>query len=127
MLIFRVVLKTHTKRNARVTIDLRSSVSLEFTVLRSKREEDVLQAFFVVVGVLRLGRNETKNEGRRIKEVNTTATSQVGGCGAAASGKRKKRSEEKRLRTNNRPNDKDEEKILARGRRILVRCPSGSA
>ena len=82
---------------------------------------------FVVVGVLRLGRNETKNEGRRIKEVNTTATSQVGGCGAAASGKRTKRSEEKRLRTNNRPNDKDEEKILARGRRILVRCPSGSA
>ena len=89
MLIFRVVLKTHTKTNARVTIDLRSSFSLEFTVLRSKREEDVLQAFFVV-GVLRLGRNETKNEGRRIKEVNTTATSQVGGCGAAASGKRKK-------------------------------------
>ena len=126
MLIFRVVLKTHTKTNARVTIDLRSSFSLEFTVLRSKREEDVLQAFFVV-GVLRLGRNETKNEGRRIKEVNTTATSQVGGCGAAASGKRTKRSEEKRLRTNNRPNEKDEEKILARGRRILVRCPSGSA
>ena len=84
MLIFRVVLKTHTKTNARVTIDLRSSFSLEFTVLRSKREEDVLQAFFVV-GVLRLGRNETKNEGRRIKEVNTTATSQVGGCGAAYS------------------------------------------
>ena len=81
MLIFRVVLKTHTKTNARVTIDLRSSFSLEFTVLRSKREEDVLQ----VVGVLRLGRNETKNEGRRIKEVNTTATSQVGGCGAAYS------------------------------------------
>ena len=49
MLIFRVVLKTHTKTNARVTIDLRSSFSLEFTVLRSKREEDVLQAFLLLL------------------------------------------------------------------------------
>ena len=118
----------NTHENKRARYD-RSAIILFFRIhgFTIKKRGGCPPSFFVVVGVLRLGRNETKNEGRRIKEVNTTATSQVGGCGAAASGKRTKRSEEKRLRTNNRPNEKDEEKILARGRRILVGCPSGSA
>ena len=75
----------NTHENKRARYD-RSAIILFFRIhgFTIKKGGGCPPSFFFV-GVLRLGRNETKNEGRRIKEVNTTATSQVGGCGAAYS------------------------------------------